>query len=199
LINAHAELYMGLVEVGVGLIPGAGGNIELIDRALINIPKDKKVPRDIILSKSLESIAMAKVGTSAIESKNYKYLTNKDIITMNRQLHLQSSKLSAMNLIASGNNNTSRREFDLPGNEAFVNFKLMLSGMYQGGYISEHDLKISLKVANIISGGDCNPKIPVTEQTLLDLEREAFLSLCGEKKTLDRLEHMLKTNKPLRN
>merc|ERR1712007_4735 len=107
-INAHAELYMGLVEVGVGLIPGAGGNIEMIDRALINIPQDKKVPMDIILSKPLEAIAMAKVGTSAKECQQYNYLAMKDTITMNRDSHLLSSKLSAMELISSGYNKALR-------------------------------------------------------------------------------------------
>jgi 3-hydroxyacyl-CoA dehydrogenase len=198
-IEAHAELYMGLVEVGVGLLPGAGGNIEMIDRALLNIPNDKKVPLDIILSKALESVALAKVGTSALESRELLYLKPQDGITMNKDLHLQTAKYSALSMISSGDNNSVRREFNLPGKEAYSNFKLMLSGMYEGGFMSEHDLKISLKIANLISGGDCNPNHPVTEQYLLDLERETFLSLCGEKKSFDRLEHMLKTNKPLRN
>lgn len=198
-IEAHAELYMGLVEVGVGLIPGAGGNIEMIDRALLNVPSDKKIPLDIVLSKALESIALAKVGTSATESKQLLYLSPQDGITMNKDLHLQTAKFSALSMISAGKNNSVRREFNLPGREAYSNFKLMLSGMYEGGFMSEHDLKISLKIANLISGGDCNPNHPVTEQYLLDLERETFLSLCGEQKTYDRLEHMLKTNKPLRN
>jgi 3-hydroxyacyl-CoA dehydrogenase len=198
-IEAHAELYMGLVEVGVGLIPGAGGNIEMIDRALLNIQNDKKIPLDIVLSRALESIASAKVGTSALESKQLLYLSPQDGITMNKDLHLQTAKFSALSMISAGHNNSVRRTFNLPGKEAYSNFKLMLSGMYEGGFMSEHDLKISLKVANLISGGDCNPKHPVTEQELLDLERETFLSLCGEAKTFDRLEHMLKTNKPLRN
>lgn len=142
---------------------------------------------------------MAKVGTSAIECQQYNYLSLRDCITMNRDNHLFSSKLSAMELISSGYNKITRRKFNLPGREAFSNFKLMLSGMHEGGYISEHDLKISLKIANIISGGNCNPNYLLEEQDLLDLEREAFLSLCGETKTLARLEHMLKTNKPLRN
>jgi 3-hydroxyacyl-CoA dehydrogenase len=102
-------------------------------------------------------------------------------------------------MISSGCKNSVRRKFKLPGKEAYSNFKLMLSGMQEGGFISEHDLKISLKVAYLMSGGDCNPNYPVTEQYLLDLERESFLSLCGEQKSFERLEHMLKTNKPLRN
>jgi 3-hydroxyacyl-CoA dehydrogenase len=198
-IEAHGELYMGLVEVGVGLIPGAGGNIELIDRALTNIPNDKKIPLDIVLSKPLESIAMAKVGTSALECRKYLYLNKQDNITMNKDLHLKSAKLSAMKLINSGFNAYSRRIFNLPGRDAFSNFKLMLHGMYEGDYITEHDLKISLKIAYLISGGDCNPSYPVTEQYLLDLEREAILSLLGERKTLERIQHTLKTGKPLRN
>jgi len=198
-IEAHSELYMGLVEVGVGLIPGAGGNIEMIDRALLNIQNDRKIPLDIVLSRALQSIALAKVGTSALESKQLLYLSPQDGITMNKDLHLQTAKFSALSMISSGYNNSTRREFNLPGKEAYSNFKLMLNGMYEGGFMSEHDLKISLKIANLISGGDCNPNHPVTEQELLDLERETFLSLCGESKTFDRLEHMLKTNKPLRN
>jgi 3-hydroxyacyl-CoA dehydrogenase len=157
------------------------------------------MPLDIVLSKALEAVALAKVGTSALESRQLLYLKPQDGITMNKDLHLQTAKFSALSMISAGDNNAVRREFNLPGKEAYSNFKLMLSGMYEGGYISEHDLKISLKVAYLISGGDCNPNCPVTEQTLLDLERETFLSLCGEKKTFDRLEHMLKTNKPLRN
>jgi len=199
IIEAHAELYMGLVEVAVGLIPGAGGSIELMDRALLNIPKDKKIPLDIVLSKPLETIAMAKVATSALECKDYLFLSNKDNITINKDLHLQTSKLSAMKLIISGNNTAIRRTFTLPGEEAFSNFKLMLSNMKEGGFITEHDLKISLKLAYLIAGGDCNPNYPIEEQCLLDLEREAFLSLCGEKKTFDRIEHMLNYKKPLRN
>lgn len=198
-IEAHSELYMGLVEVGVGLLPGAGGNIEMIDRALLNVQNDKKIPLDIVLSRALQSIALAKVGTSALESKELLYLSPQDGITMNKDLHLQTAKLSAMSMISAGYNNSVRREFNLPGREAYSNFKLMLNGMYEGGFMSEHDLKISLKIANLISGGDCNPNYPVSEQDLLDLERETFLSLCGEAKTFDRLEHMLKTNKPLRN
>jgi len=198
-IEAHAELYMGLVEVGVGLIPGAGGNIEMIDRALLNIPNDRKIPLDIVLSKALESVAMAKVGTSALESRQYLYLKPQDGVTTNKDLHLKTAKLSALRIINSGTNEASRRQFKLPGREAYSNFKLMLSSMYEGGFMSEHDLKISLKVANLMSGGDCNPNVPVTEQYLLDLERESFLSLCGEKKTFARIEYMLKNNKPLRN
>jgi len=198
-IEAHAELYMGLVEVAVGLIPGAGGNIEMMSRVLKNIPKDKKMSLDIVLSKSLENVAMAKVGTSALECRNMSFLSENDGITINKERHLSSAKLKAMTLINSGFLNCNRRVFNLPGIDAFANFKLMLNSMYEGGYITKHDLTVALKTAFLMSGGNCNPKHHVDEQTLLDLERETFLSLCGERKTIDRIEHMLKKKKPLRN
>jgi 3-hydroxyacyl-CoA dehydrogenase len=198
-IEAHAELYMGLVEVAVGLIPGAGGNIEMMSRVLKNIPKDKKISLDIVLSKSLENVAMAKVGTSALECRNMSFLGENDGITINKERHLSSAKLKAMTLINSGSLNCNRRMFNLPGIDAFANFKLMLNSMYEGGYITKHDLTVALKTAFLMSGGNCNPKHHVDEQTLLDLERETFLSLCGERKTIDRIEHMLKKKKPLRN
>jgi len=199
-IQASAETYMGLVEVGVGLIPGAGGNIEMISRSLENIPKDKKISLDIILGRSLETIAMAKVGTSASECQDYLYINKKDGITMNRKYLLFNAKMKALSLLNTGFVSSSkRREFYLPGKSAFNNFKVMLSGMRAGGFISDHDLKISLHIAKIMSGGDCNPLCLIAEQTLLDLERESFLSLCGEEKTLQRIEYMLKNRKPLRN
>jgi 3-hydroxyacyl-CoA dehydrogenase len=198
-IEAHAETYMGLVEVGVGLIPGAGGTVELMDRVLKNSPKDDKIPKDIVLSKALLNVAMATISTSAIEAKEEMFLTPEDGITVHKDNHLYAAKLSAMRLINSGFSTSRRRLFHLPGNEAYSNYNVLLQGKYEGGFISHHDLKISLKIAKLVSGGDCNPKHPVTEQYLLDMEREAFLSLCGEEKTLDRIKSMLVNKKPLRN
>lgn len=199
-IQASAETYMGLVEVGVGLIPGAGGNIEMLSRALENIPNNKKIPLDIILSYPLQTVAMAKVGTSATECQDMLYINKKDGITMNNKYLLENAKMKALSLYNTGFvSPNKRRNFYLPGKSAFNNFKVMLSGMRAGNFISDHDLKISLHIAKIMSGGDCNPLYPVEEQVLLDLERESFLSLCGEEKTLQRIEHMLKNRKPLRN
>jgi 3-hydroxyacyl-CoA dehydrogenase len=198
-IEAHAETYMGLVEVGVGLIPGAGGTVELMDRVLKNSPKDDKIPKDIVLSKALLNVAMATISTSAIEAKEEMFLTSEDGITVHKDNHLYAAKLSAMKLINSGFSTSRRRLFHLPGNEAYSNYNVLLQGKYEGGFISHHDLKISLKIAKLVSGGDCNPKHPVTEQYLLDMERESFLSLCGEEKTLDRIKSMLVNKKPLRN
>ncbi len=143
---------------------------------------------------------MAKVGTSASECQDYLYINKKDGITMNRKYLLFNAKMKALSLLNTGFVSSSkRREFYLPGKSAFNNFKVMLSGMRAGGFISAHDLKISLHIAKIMSGGDCNPSCLIAEQTLLDLERESFLSLCGEEKTLQRIEYMLKNRKPLRN
>jgi 3-hydroxyacyl-CoA dehydrogenase len=127
------------------------------------------------------------------------FLSENDGITINKERHLSSAKLKAMTLINAGFSNCNRRMFNLPGIDAFANFKLMLNSMYEGGYITKHDLTVALKTAFLMSGGNCNPKHHVDEQTLLDLERETFLSLCGERKTIDRIEHMLKKKKPLRN
>jgi len=198
-IESHAELYMGLVEAGVGLIPGAGGTVELVSRTLKNHVEDEKIPLDVVLSSPLETVAMGKVGLSAIESKKLNFLTNQDGITINKDLHLESVKLCAIKQVNSGFINPSRRTFRLPGKEGFSNFKLMLNSMYKGGFVSKHDFTIALKLAYLVSGGQCNAKHFVSEQYLLDLERELFLSLCGEKKTLERIEHMLKNKKPLRN
>jgi len=199
-IQASAETYMGLVEVGVGLIPGAGGNIEMISRALENVPNNKKIPLDIILSYPLQSVAMAKVGTSAMECQEMLYINKRDGITMNKKYLLKNAKMKALSLFNTGVvSPNERRKFYLPGKSAYNNFKVMLSGMKAGNFISDHDLKISLHIAKIMSGGDCNPAYPVDEQILLDLERESFLSLCGEEKTLQRIEYMLKNRKALRN
>jgi len=198
-IEAHAELYMGLVESAVGLLPGAGGSIELLHRTCCNVPEDNKISKDIIISKALETVALAKVSTSALEAREYRFLSMQDGVTMNKKNHLQSAKLSVLNMYNSGFCMGNRRTFKLPGLSAYTNFKIMLNNMKESGYISSHDMTVALKIAYLLSGGDCNPTYAVSEQYLLDLEREAFLSLCGEQKTYDRIEHMLIKKKPLRN
>ncbi|MDP2344280.1 MAG: 3-hydroxyacyl-CoA dehydrogenase NAD-binding domain-containing protein [Deltaproteobacteria bacterium] len=198
-IRAHAELYMGLVEVGVGLIPGGGGNIEMLARSLEGAIDDPTYPVEQLLRRALETVAMAKVATSAEEAKELLYLGSADGVTLNRRHVLAAAKAEALGMARAGFVAPRRRTFRLPGRSAYATFEMALSSMRDGHFISDHDLKISMKVASVMTGGDCSPRQKVTEQQLLDLEREAFLSLCGEEKTLARISHMVETNKPLRN
>ena len=198
-IRAHAELYMGLVEVGVGLIPGGGGNIEMLARSLEGAIDEPNFLTDPLIRRALETVAMAKVATSAEEARELMYLSASDGVTFNRRHVLQAAKAEALGMASAGFVPPRRRTFRLPGKSAFATFDMGLGAMKEGHFISEHDLKISMKVAHVMTGGDCSPRVKVTEQYLLDLEREAFLSLCGEEKTQARIAHMLETNKPLRN
>ena len=198
-IRAHAELYMGLVEVGVGLIPGGGGNIEMLARTLEGVVDDPTYPTEGMIRRALETVAMAKVATSAEEAKELMYLAPSDGVTLNRRHVLMSAKAEALGMAQAGFTPPRRRTFRLPGKSAYATFDMALGAMKDGHFISEHDLKIAMKVATVMTGGDCSPRQKVTEQYLLDLEREAFLSLCGEEKTQARIAHMLETNKPLRN
>ena len=198
-IRAHAELYMGLVEVGVGLIPGGGGNIEILSRSLEGAIDDPTYPVEQLLRRALETVAMAKVATSAEEAKVLLYLGTNDGVTFNRRHLLAAAKADALGMAQGGFTPPRRRTFRLPGRSAYATFDMALSSMRDGHFISDHDLKISMKVAHVMTGGDCSPRQKVSEQHLLDLEREAFLSLCGEEKSQARIAHMLETNKPLRN
>ena len=198
-IRAHAETYMGLVEVGVGLIPGGGGNIEMLARTLEGAVDDPTFPNEPLIRRALECVAMAKVATSAEEARGLMMLAKTDGVTLNRRLHLEAAKQEARGMAKAGFTPPRRRTFRLPGKSAYATFEMALSSMKDGHFISEHDLKIAMKVAHVMTGGDCTPRAKVTEQYLLDLEREAFLSLCGEEKTQQRISYMLENNKPLRN
>jgi 3-hydroxyacyl-CoA dehydrogenase len=198
-IRAHAELYMGLVEVGVGLIPGGGGNIEMLARTLEGVIDDATYPTEGLIRRALETVAMAKVATSGEEARELMYLAPTDGVTLNRRHVLMAAKAEALGMAEAGFVPPRRRTFRLPGKGAYATFDMGLGAMKDGHFISEHDLKIAMKVAHVMTGGDCSPRQRVTEQHLLDLEREAFISLCGEEKTQARIAHMLETNKPLRN
>ena len=120
-------------------------------------------------------------------------------MTLNRRHVLAAAKAEALGMASAGFTPPRRRTFRLPGRSAFATFEMGLGAMKDGHFVSEHDLKIALKVAHVMTGGDCTPRVKVSEQYLLDLEREAFLSLCGEEKTQARIGFMLENNKPLRN
>jgi len=202
----HAELYMGLVEAGVGLIPGGGGCKEMTIRSVeagSSIRPDARgegVEIFEALKKNFETIAMAKVSTSAAEARSMGFFKPSDAITMNRERLLTDAKTKARAIADAGYSApTPRTDIAAPGENVLATLKLAVWTMREGQYISDHDVKIANWVAYALCGGKVTPGTPVTEQYLLDLEREAFLSLCGEKKTQERIAFTLKTGKPLRN
>ncbi len=202
----HAELYMGLVEVGVGLLPGGGGCKELLLRAVDNArairPDGRAESVELMegMKRIFELIGTAKVSTSAYEARDFGFLSDGDLITMNRERILSNAKERAMELARAGYKApVPRTDIPAPGENVLATLKLGIHLMRQAEYISDHDVKVGTKVAEVISGGNVTPGMPVSEQYLLDLEREAFKSLCGEKKTQERIQYTLKTGKPLRN
>jgi 3-hydroxyacyl-CoA dehydrogenase len=197
---AAAETYMGLVEVGVGLIPGAGGCKEMVRRIVsppMRVTSTDPLP---FLQRALETIAMAKVSTSAAEARALGFLTDADFIVMNRDHQLSEAKQLVLELAEGGYVAPARsRSCYAAGRDALAALRAGLYIMQQGGYMSEYDLHVSLKVAHVLTGGQLSSAQWVDEQYFLDLEREAFVSLCGEQKTIERIKHMLTTGKPLRN
>jgi 3-hydroxyacyl-CoA dehydrogenase len=198
--QAAAETYIGLVEVGVGLIPAGGGTKEMTMRAMDAAASAPDADPLAFLKKTFEMIGMGKVATSAQEARDWGILRDFDGISMNGDRLVADAKQEVLNLAASGYVQPNERTDILAlGESAQAAMKLALHMMRQGGFISEHDQLIGRKLAKVMSGGDLNHKTFVSEQYLLDLEREAFLSLCGERKTQERIAAMLKTGKPLRN
>jgi 3-hydroxyacyl-CoA dehydrogenase len=200
-VRAAAETYIGLVEVGVGLIPAGGGTKEMLVRTLDSIPKnmDDADPFPFI-KRAFETIALGKVATSAEEARTFGFLRAEDSISMNADRLIADAKQEVLALAATGYIEPHPRTDILAlGLTALATIKLGIHQMRRGGFISEHDALIGTKLARILTGGDLNHPTRVSEQYLLDLEREAFLSLCGERKTQERIAHMLKTGKPLRN
>jgi 3-hydroxyacyl-CoA dehydrogenase len=196
--RAFAEAYIGLVEVGVGLIPGGGGVKEMVLRAVEDaVPDEDLFPR---IKRVSETIAMARVSTSAVEAREIGFLRETDPITMNRDRLIQDAKQTALAMVQQGYTpRHPRKDIPVLGEPALAAIKLAIHMMIRGGFISEYDGHVARKLAHIITGGDLSRTTLVSEQYLLDLEREAFVSLCGEKKTQERIQHTLKTGKPLRN
>ena len=202
----HAELYMGLVEVGVGLLPGGGGCKEMLLRAIDNAhairPDGRAESVELMegMKRIFELIGTAKVSTSAYEAREYGFLSDGDLISMNRERVLSDAKERALELARAGYQSpTMRHDIPAPGENVLATLKLGIHLMRQAEYISDHDVKVGTKVAEVICGGNVSPGTPVSEQYILDLEREGFKSLCGEKKTQERIQFTLKTGKPLRN
>jgi 3-hydroxyacyl-CoA dehydrogenase len=211
--QAHAETYIGLVEAGVGLIPAGGGTKEMllraVDAAAALAPPDPRDPPSrfaqsaelaVALRRSFETIALAKVSNSAAEARTMGLLAPADRITMNRERLLLDAKAQAAMLAETGYAASQpRRQIPAPGTAALATLETGVFLMGEAGYASEHDQKVARWAAYILAGGRVTPGTLVSEQYLLDLEREAFLSLCGERKTQERIAFTLKTGKPLRN
>jgi 3-hydroxyacyl-CoA dehydrogenase len=200
-VRAAAETYIGLVEVGVGIIPAGGGTKEMLVRALDAIPQgaDDADPFPFV-KRAFETIALAKVATSAEEARSFGFLSADDTISMNNDRLVADAKKEVLSLAASGYVAPQQRTDILAlGNSALSTLKLGIHQMKRAGYISDHDAEIGTQLARILTGGDLNHPTRVSEQYLLDLEREAFLNLISKRKTQERIAHMLKTGKPLRN
>lgn len=200
-VRASAETYIGLVEVGVGIIPAGCGTKEMLVRAMDSIPADMKDADPFpFVKRAFETIALAKVATSAEQARDFGFLREEDSISMNADRLIADAKQQVLALAAAGYVQSQPRTDILAlGAPGLATLKLGVHLMKRAGYISDHDALIGEKLARILTGGDLNHATRVSEQYLLDLEREAFLSLIGTRKTQDRIGHMLKTGKPLRN
>ncbi|MBC8768867.1 3-hydroxyacyl-CoA dehydrogenase/enoyl-CoA hydratase family protein [Arenibacter sp. BSSL-BM3] len=199
MVVAAAETYMGLVEFGVGVIPGGGGSKEMTLRASDTFRKNDVELN--VLQEYFMTIGMAKVSTSAYEAFDMGVLEKgKDIVVVNKDRQIATAKGYAKLMAEQGYTQPpKRKDVKVLGKQALGMFLVGTDAMEDSNYISEHDHKIANKLAYVMAGGDLSEPTLVTEQYLLDLEREAFLSLCTERKTLERIQHMLKTGKPLRN
>jgi 3-hydroxyacyl-CoA dehydrogenase len=207
----HAELYTGLVEVGVGLLPGGGGCKEILLRAVDGAAaaRGSKGSGDALagsiemleaMKRAFENIATARVATSAHEARALGFLTDSDRITMNRERVLSDAKARALELVRSGYEPpVPRTDIPAPGENLLATLKLGVHMMRQGDYITDYEVKLGAKIAEVLCGGNVTPGTPISEQYILDLEREGFKSLSGEKKTQERIQYTLKTGKTLRN
>ena len=198
-IHAAAEAYIGLVEAGVGLIPAGGGTKEMLIRANEHAAGGDNLDLMHALRPVFENIAMAKVSTSAEEARTLGYLRPSDLVTMNRDRQVADAKETALAMVRAGYHPPAPAQIRVLGEEFFAAAKLAVHMMIRGEFATEYDGVVARKLAYIMAGGGITAAQAVPEQYLLDLEREAFVSLCGERKTQERIAHTLKTGKPLRN
>ena len=198
-VCAAAETYMGLVEVRVGLIPGAGGTKEMILRCQENQSIDAGVDTFPYIKRAFEAIARSSVSESGQHARQLGYLRNTDQISINRRHHLHGAKQMVRSIAVSGYQQPQPREVMASGRNGLAQFKLEIYQLRCARYISAHDAAVLNKLAYILCGGELTSPQHISESYILDLEREAFLSLCGEEKTQSRIEFTLKTGKPLRN
>lgn len=198
-IVAAAELYMGLVEVGAGVIPAWGGTKEMLRRVLNPAMRTKNVEALPFLQRIFEQIGMAKVATSAEEARQMGFLGPADRVVMNREHLLTEAKREVLHMLDAGYQPPLPEKIYAAGRDALAALRVGIYMMQQGGYITEYESHIANKLAYVLCGGELSSPTWVDERYILDLEREAFLSLVGEKKTQERMWHLLQTGKPLRN
>lgn len=198
-VQAAAETYSGLVEVGVGLIPGGAGTLNMLWRALEGIPEGANVSSYELVTQVFKNIALVKIATSAEEAKSLGYFRRTDGVSFDRARQVVDAKNRAIGLATSNYHPPTPRAYRLPGESGIATLGMMVDTLVAGGYASEHDAKIARKLAVVLCGGVGGAARDVTEDQILDLEREAFLSLCGEPKSQERMQYMLMNNKPLRN
>ncbi|MBV8761527.1 MAG: 3-hydroxyacyl-CoA dehydrogenase/enoyl-CoA hydratase family protein [Deltaproteobacteria bacterium] len=198
-VQAAAETYAGLVEVGVGLIPGGGGCMNMLWRAMENVPDGTELDTYAFVTQTFKNIALAKVATSAEEAKSFGYFRNSDGVSFDRARQLHEAKQRAIGLATAGYHPPTPRAYKLPGENGIATLQMLVNTLVAGKYASEHDAKIAMKLGNVLCGGVSGHTHAVTEDEMLELEREAFVSLCGEPLSQARMQYMLQNNKPLRN
>jgi 3-hydroxyacyl-CoA dehydrogenase len=198
-VQAAAETYSGLVEVGVGLIPGGAGTMNMLWRALEGVPDGVDVDVYSVVTQVFKNIALAKVATSAEEAKGLGFFRGSDGVSFDRARQLHETKRRAIGLAEAGHHAAIPRAYKLPGESGIATLHMMINTLVAGNYASAHDAKIAMKLANVLCGGTSGGAHAVTEHEILELEREAFVSLCGEPLSQARMQYMLQNNKPLRN
>jgi len=198
-VQAAAETYSGLVELSVGLVPGGGGTMNLLWRALEGVPNGATVDAYALVTQVFKNVALARVATSAAEAQEFGYFRRQDGISFDRARQIAESKARAIGLAESGWHPPASRAYVLPGESGIATLSMMIRTLVDAGQASEHDAKIAIKLAEVLCGGVAGSSREVTEDEMLELEREAFISLCGEPKSQERMQHMLMNNKPLRN
>ncbi|MGC8653196.1 MAG: 3-hydroxyacyl-CoA dehydrogenase/enoyl-CoA hydratase family protein [Candidatus Kryptoniota bacterium] len=198
-VRASAETYIGLVEVGVGVIPAGGGTKEMLVRSLARMPRVPDADPTPFIREVLETIGTAKVATSADEAKKLGFLRETDDVSMNEKFLVYDAKQTALALVNEGYRPPERRRIIAAGQPVLSTLELGLYLWKEARQITEYEFHIGKKLAYVLTGGDFTSQQEVDEDYILDLEREAFLSLCGERKTQERIQYMLKNNKPLRN
>ncbi len=198
-VQAAAETYSGLVEVAVGLIPGGAGTLNMLWRSLEGIPEGASVNTLEYVTQTFKNIALAKVATSAEEAKHLGYFRRTDGISFDRARLVGDAKARVLGLARSGYHAPIPRRYTLPGDSGIATLSMMVDTLVAGGHASPHDAKIARKLAEVLCGGRGGGAREVTEEEILELEREAFVSLTGEPKSAERMQYMLMNNKPLRN
>lgn len=198
-VQAASETYIGLVEVGVGLIPGGGGNLQVLRNLYGRYALEKDFDAFPFIKKVFLTIGMADMAYSAEQAMEKGFLNPTDGISMNGDFVLYDAKQRALGMYEAGFRPPRPQKFLLPGANGKATIDMLLYDMFVNKQVSEHDKLIGSKLAGVLTGGNCSPNTPVTEEHLLELELEAFLSLCGEPKTHERIQHMLQKGKPLRN